>query len=180
MTLALWGLNKEYTVALVGLSGALIGSLVAFLTMRYQVGRQEKEQQLDHATKEAGQALLKLLRLFRQSGTRAGWEDEMTDQLDVLKLTTPLFHSEELRKRLNATVDIVANWHFVVFDGPNLDEYEDSSPRIRQVLQHAIDCLGAVRRGARQIPDETDAFRSAWSNIDAYWDYMGANDRPPS
>ncbi|MFJ2007924.1 hypothetical protein [Streptomyces chartreusis] len=173
MTLAIFGLGKDYTVALVGLAGTLLGAVVAFLTMQYQVRRQEKERQLDHATKEAGQALLKLLRLFRESGTRAGWEDDMTDQLDVLKLTTPLFHNEDLRNRLNATVDIVSNWHFVIFDGPNLDEYEDSSPRIREVLQHAIDCLGAVRRGARRIPDESDAFKGASNNIDSYWDYMG-------
>lgn len=97
MTLALWGLNKDYTVALVGLAGALIGSVVAFLTMLFQVRRQEKQQQLDHATKECGQALLKLMRLFRKpehAPARPGeatpeWDAEMTDQMDILKLTVP-------------------------------------------------------------------------------------------
>ncbi|KAA0924260.1 hypothetical protein [Streptomyces apricus] len=187
VTLALWGLNKDYTVALVGLTGTLIGAVVAFLTMRYQVDRQEKEKQLDHATKECGQALLKLMRLFRKpeiqvtstSGVTPNWEDEMTDQMDVLKLTAPLFQHKELRARLNATVDILTNWHYVTFDGPNRDEYEESSPVIRQVLQHAIDCLGAVRRGVRQLPAETKVFSTAASNIDGFWEWR-EEERPAS
>ncbi|MFC9219724.1 hypothetical protein ACFT8W_02715 [Streptomyces hygroscopicus] len=184
VTLALWGLNKDYTVALVGLVGTLIGAMVAFLTMRYQVSRQEKEQQLDHATKEVGQALLKLLRLFRKpeiraTGVPSSWVEEMTDQMDALKLTTPLFRHKELRKRLNATVDILANWHYVVFDGPNRDEHPDSAPAIRQVLQHAIDCLGAVRRGVHRLPDETPAFTAAQSNIDGFWEWR-EEERPAS
>lgn len=179
MTLALWGLNKDYTVALVGLAGALIGSLVAFLTMWYQVRRQEKEQQLDHATKESGQALLKLMRLFRKpeyaasspGGVTPKWDAEMTDQMDVLKLTVPLFHNKKLRERLNATVDILADWHYVVFDGPGRDEYPESGPMIIQVLQHAIDCLGAERRGALRLPEESKAFKTARDNINEYWAY---------
>lgn len=187
VTLALWGLNKDYTVALVGLAGTLIGAVVAFLTMRYQVDRQEKEKQLDHATKECGQALLKLMRLFRKpevqitnaSGVTPQWENDMTDQMDILKLTAPLFQHKELRKRLHSTVDILANWHYATFDGPHLDEHDDSAPMIRQVLQHAIDCLGAVRRGARRLPAETDAFSTAASNIDGFWEWR-EEERPAS
>jgi hypothetical protein len=51
VTLALWGLNKDYTVALVGLFGTIAGALVAFMGIRWSVNRQEKEKQLDHATR---------------------------------------------------------------------------------------------------------------------------------
>ncbi|MEU1454402.1 hypothetical protein [Streptomyces avermitilis] len=177
MTIALFGLNKDYTVALVGLTGTLLGAVVAFLGIRWQVNRQEREKQLDHATKECGRALLTLLRLFRKepeyvSGDAPeSWKSDMTDQVDVLKLTIPLFHHKDLRKRLNSTVDILADWHYVVFDGPGDHEYPESAPVIREVLQHAVDCIGAVRRGARRLPEETEAFRTAIGNISEFWAY---------
>ncbi|MFI7345292.1 hypothetical protein ACIBSR_03310 [Streptomyces sp. NPDC049936] len=177
VTLALWGLNKDYTVALVGLFGTIAGALIAFIGIRWSVNRQEKEKQLDHATKETGQALLKLMRLFRKpeiesrspGGVTAVWGAAMTDQVDILKLTIPLFRNEKLRDRLNSTVDILADWHYVVFDGPNEDEYPESHPLILKVLQHAIDCVGAERRGARRLPKESDAFTTARNNISEFW-----------
>ncbi|MGW2447955.1 hypothetical protein [Streptomyces sp. NPDC001675] len=96
----------------------------------------------------------------------------MTDQVDVLKLTIPLFSHNDLRDRLNATVDILADWHYVIFDGPGGDDYPEPGPVIRDVLQHAIDCIGAIRRGARRLPEETKAFKTARDNIDEYWAYV--------
>ncbi|MFF2367807.1 hypothetical protein ACFVU0_34545 [Streptomyces sp. NPDC058122] len=177
VTIALFGLNKDYTIALVGFAGTILGAVVAYLSMRYQVNRQEREQQLDHATKECGKALLTLLRLFRKPEAAGGgatevWQSDMVDQMDVLKLTIPLFQREDLRDRLNATVDILANWHYVIFDGPHRDEYPESGPVIRAVLQHAVDCLGATRRGARRLPQPSEAFTTARHNIGEYfaWD----------
>ncbi|MFI2415142.1 hypothetical protein [Streptomyces sp. NPDC018947] len=174
--MAVFGLNKDYTVALVGFTGTFLGAVVAFLGIRWQVKRQEREKQLDHATRECGKALLTLLRLFRKPEYEGGdvsesWKNDMTDQVDVLKLTIPLFPNDDLRERLNATVDILADWHYVVFEGPGQDEYPESGPVIREVLQHAIDCMGAVRRGVRRLPKEGKAFKTAKDNINEYWAY---------
>ena len=49
----------------------------------------------------------------------------MTERMDVLRLTAPLFRHKGLRKRLNATVDILANWHYALFEGPGREEYPD-------------------------------------------------------
>ncbi|MEY9816330.1 hypothetical protein [Streptomyces albogriseolus] len=57
MTLAVFGLNKEYTVALVGFTGTFLGAVVAFLGIRWQVNRQEREKQIDHATPKSAARL---------------------------------------------------------------------------------------------------------------------------
>ena len=40
---------------------------------------------------------------------------------------------------------------------------------IREVLQHAIDCVGAARRGARRLPKASETFEAARHNIGEYW-----------
>ncbi|MFJ9729615.1 hypothetical protein ACIRP3_43550 [Streptomyces sp. NPDC101209] len=170
-TLALWGLDKDNFGAILGVAGTLLGALVAFLGIRYQVDKQHRETQVDYATKECGRALMSLMRRFRKEPTAdSEWEDAVADQLDALKLTSPLFRDKALRDRLANTVSIVESWHYTVFDQPNRDEYDAASPTILAVIKHAIDCIGAHRRGDA-IPAPSAAFVEAQSNIDAYWDW---------
>ncbi|WP_413799420.1 hypothetical protein [Streptomyces iranensis] len=75
----------------------------------------------------------------------------MTDPMDVLKLTTPLFRHKELRKRLNATVDILANWHYVTFEGGGaLVGGIASFGGVWRTLSHQWLTLSRQRRQARE------------------------------
>ncbi|WP_328939209.1 hypothetical protein OG288_36925 [Streptomyces tauricus] len=170
-TLALLGLDKDSLGAVFGVVGTLLGATVAFFGIRYQVERQHKEAQLDYATKECGRALLTLLRQFRTEPVSDGaWTEIVADQLDALKLTSPLFRDKALRERLAKTVSILEEWHYTVFDQPNRDEYDAASPIILAVLKHAIDCIGTHRRGEK-IPEPNAAFVQAQNNISTYWDW---------
>ncbi|MFF3377777.1 hypothetical protein ACFYXF_33080 [Streptomyces sp. NPDC002680] len=170
-TLALWGLDKDSFGAVFGVIGTLLGATVAFFGIRYQVDKQLKEAQLDYATKECGRSLMALLRQFRKEPVAdVAWDEAVADQLDSLKLTSPLFHDKALRERLAKTVSILEEWHYTVFDQPNRDEYDAASPIILAVLKHAIDCIATHRRGEK-IPEPNAAFVQAESNISAYWSW---------
>lgn len=165
--------SPVWLAPLLGGVGALVGgSLTSTVAWRVLSDTKKARQRAEEkeATEIITSALLEVRQIYRNTDVGSGpvpgefeyWPDYLLSKLDKSEAAVMRFHSEALRKRVTASLDLLI-WG--AHDSQLLYETRSSARAVAyEAHRDAMACLGAHLRG-EQLPEATKAWKDADSQL---------------